>query len=81
MSTRRFGARYGSTVRKRVEKIEQKKKARYTCPNCRKKALEWEAVGIWVCRKCGFKMAGAAFEPMSDVGAKFFSVLRQYKKV
>jgi len=80
MSTRRFGSRYGATVRKRVEKIERKKRARYICPHCRKKALEWVAVGLWVCKRCGFKMAGAAFEPISDVGAKLLNMLQQYKK-
>ena len=80
MSTRRFGARYGSTIRKRVEKIERKKKKRYLCPNCRKRALRWVAVGLWECRNCGFKMAGAAFEPISDVGSKLMSLLTKFKK-
>lgn len=80
MSTRRFGARYGSTVRKRVEKIERKKKRKYMCPNCKKRTLRWISIGLWECRKCGFKMAGAAFEPRSDVGMKMRSLLLQYKK-
>ncbi len=80
MSTRRFGPRYGSTIRKRVEKIEKKKKRRYICPNCKKKSLKWVSVGLWECRNCGFKMAGAAFEPISDVGSKVISLLNQLKK-
>lgn len=80
MSTRRLGARYGATVRKRVEAIERKKKARYQCPHCKKENLVWIAFGIWECKNCGFKMGGAAFEPVSEINAKFLSVLEQHKK-
>ncbi len=80
MSTRRFGARYGATIRKRVEKIERKKKRKYPCPNCRKRTLRWVAVGLWECKNCGFKMAGAAFEPISDVGSKLMSLLVKTKR-
>ena len=80
MSTRRFGSRYGATIRKRVEKIERKKKKRYVCPNCKKRALRWVAVGLWECRNCGFKMAGAAFEPRSDAGAKIMSLISQIRR-
>ena len=50
------------------------------CPNCKKKSLKWVSVGLWECRNCGFKMAGAAFEPISDVGSKVISLLNQLKK-
>ena len=72
--------RHGATIRKRVRKIYEKKKKKYRCPNCRKKALRWVAVGLWECRNCGFKMAGAAFEPKSDVHEKLSSLLAQIRK-
>ena len=38
-STGRYGARYGSTIRKRVRQIEEKSKAVYKCPVCSMKTL------------------------------------------
>lgn len=59
----RFGARYGSTLRKRWNLIMLKKTALYECPRCLHKKLEWVSVGIWKCRKCGYTVAGGAYEP------------------
>lgn len=59
----RFGPRYGSTLRKRWNLIMIKKTSLYECPQCMHKKLEWVSVGIWRCRKCGFTVAGGAYEP------------------
>ena len=61
--TGRFGARYGSTIRKRVKAIEEKSRSLHKCPRCQSIKVKRIAVGIWYCRKCGLKFAGGAYEP------------------
>ncbi|MGQ4891905.1 MAG: 50S ribosomal protein L37Ae [Candidatus Njordarchaeia archaeon] len=78
-STGRFGARYGSGVRKKVLRVEKKKKNVYVCPVCKKRALKWKAVGIWVCSSCGTKVAGGAWEPITEVGKKVIMTMRRMK--
>lgn len=68
-STARFGARYGSTLRKRVREIEAKLRAKHKCPYCLTVgSLKRKAVGIWFCRKCGKVFAGGAYTPFSERG-------------
>jgi large subunit ribosomal protein L37Ae len=62
-TTKRFGARYGSRLRKRVEEIEKAQYATYQCSRCGRVAVRRVAVGIWQCRKCGHKFAGGAWSP------------------
>jgi len=78
-STGRFGARYGAGIRQRVLKVELRKKAKYICPNCRKKTLKWVAVGIWECKSCGFVWAGGAWDPLTDSGKKILDLIQQMK--
>lgn len=61
-STRKFGSRYGKTVRDKFGKIEAEQKKKYKCPYCSRDAVSREAVGIWVCTKCGSKFAGKAYK-------------------
>ena len=58
-----LGPKFGATVRKRYTRIERLLKMRRVCPNCGSRSLEREASGIWVCRKCGYKVAGGAYRP------------------
>jgi large subunit ribosomal protein L37Ae len=62
-SAARFGARYGTRVRKQVAAIESVSKANHECPKCHDKKLVKLAMGIWGCKKCGFKKAGGAWRP------------------
>ncbi len=64
----RFGPRYGATLRKRVREIEEKQRARHVCPRCGARAVKRVAIGIRECKKCGFKFAGGAREPETDIG-------------
>jgi len=66
--TRGLGARYGVTVRKRYRTILAEMKKPQTCPQCGFKSVRRESVGIWVCRKCGFKFAGGAYVPATKLG-------------
>jgi len=62
-SAGRFGARYGTRVRKRVAEIESIQKQRHACPACKFRSVSRNASGIWVCSKCGLKFAGGAYAP------------------
>ena len=59
----RFGPRYGSTVRKKYKRVMERLHAPHKCPNCGSYKVRRLSVGIWYCRKCGFKFAGGAYEP------------------
>ena len=37
-------------------------KAKRSCPDCGSKKFGRESVGIWACKKCGFKIAGTAYD-------------------
>ncbi len=58
----RFGARYGTSLRKKVQEVEEKLKTQKQCPDCKKMTMRRLAAGIWQCNKCGIKFAGNAYE-------------------
>jgi large subunit ribosomal protein L37Ae len=64
-SSGRFGCRYGRFVRKRVKDIEQISHALHRCPKCDMESVARKGTGIWECRKCGYKFAGGAYQPMT----------------
>lgn len=63
-SSKRFGSRYGSKIRKNVDEAESRDGE---CPECGGK-LEREVAGIWKCKSCDAKLTGGAYRP--DTGAK-----------
>ncbi len=60
-SAGRFGARYGARIRKLVAKIEEKQRSKQQCPVCKTGYVKRVAMGIYVCKKCGAKIAGKAY--------------------
>jgi large subunit ribosomal protein L37Ae len=60
-TVKRFGARYGSTIRERVGKIELLRNGPHTCPYCHDTKVKRKAVGIWFCSKCNVKFTGKAY--------------------
>ena len=66
-STGRLGAKYGRRVRVMLKKAEDKQKALYICPSCKKKSLKRVSAGIWQCRKCNTKLAGGAYSPKTGL--------------
>ncbi|PTD93838.1 50S ribosomal protein L37ae [archaeon SCG-AAA382B04] len=75
--TKRFGARYGRKIRKKVSEIEKKQKDSYECPNCKSQSLKRKASGIWICQKCGTKQAGGAYQPETSTGEAVKKALRE----
>jgi large subunit ribosomal protein L37Ae len=61
-SIRGLGAKYGGTVRKRYSNIQRVLKAKKECPSCSSLKLKRVASGIWRCSRCGFTMAGGAYD-------------------
>ncbi|MDO8656077.1 MAG: 50S ribosomal protein L37ae [Nanoarchaeota archaeon] len=61
LSTKRFGARYGRTLRAKFAKIEMVQRAKQKCPYCNKTAVKRLSMGIWNCTKCKIKFTGKAY--------------------
>ncbi|KAI5175276.1 large subunit ribosomal protein L37Ae [Pancytospora epiphaga] len=78
--TGKFGARYGSTLRKRVKSIEVSQHSRYICEACGKKGVKRVCVGIWKCSGCEHKFAGAAYAPTSTHGVSFNALIKSNNK-
>jgi large subunit ribosomal protein L37Ae len=66
---RGLGPRYGSTLRKRYIKVMTEMKKPHRCPSCGFPRVKRESVGVWACRKCGFKFTGGAYTPVTKLGA------------
>ena len=57
-----LGARYGIKPRKQFTKIQKTLKAKRRCPECGSLKFGRQDIGIWVCKKCSFKIAGQAYD-------------------
>jgi large subunit ribosomal protein L37Ae len=60
-TTKRYGTRYGATLKRRLNKIENVQRADQRCPRCNRPSAKWKSVGIFECRKCGAKFTGEAW--------------------
>ena len=60
-SVKRFGPRYGRTVKNKVGKIETDQRQSYQCPVCHYKKVKRVSTGIWQCEKCNAKFASKAY--------------------
>ena len=70
LTTKRFGVRYGRTVKQKVAKIEALAKKSYDCPFCTAKKVKKKSAGIWECGKCGKVFASKAYTVDKSVFAK-----------
>jgi len=61
-SLKGLGARYGIKPRKQYTKVHMTLKSKRKCPDCGSIQFGRQAVGIWSCKKCGFKIAGTAYD-------------------
>lgn len=57
----RFGARYGKTVRARLNKVESKQRKKQKCPFCGKLGVKRLEKGVWKCPRCEKKFASNTF--------------------
>lgn len=60
-SVKRFGTRYGWTIKHKLAKIEFEQKQRHKCPYCSKPKVSYVSYGIWQCDKCGSKFTARAY--------------------
>ena len=63
-----FGARYGTITRRQYNDVVSVLRTRHECPRCKFKAVKRWSVGIWLCRKCGYRFAGGAYVPVTKLG-------------
>jgi len=60
-STKRFGTRYGRSLKDKLAPIEEASRRTYKCPYCSKLGVRRQAAGIWFCKKCNAKFASKAY--------------------
>lgn len=60
-SVKRFGPRYGRTVKHKLAKIEAIQRGKHKCPYCNAMKAKRLSIGIWHCKKCGAKFTGRAY--------------------
>jgi len=63
-----FGARYGTLVRRRYIDVVTGLRQKHECPRCRFRTVKRRSVGVWLCKKCGYKIAGGAYIPSTKLG-------------
>jgi ribosomal protein eL43 len=60
-SVKRFGARYGRTVKEKVGKIEEEQRKKHKCPYCLGVKVRRTSTGIWHCERCNATFASRAY--------------------
>ncbi len=74
----KFGARYGSTLRKRYREVMEKRYAPHQCPFCGFKGrIKRISTGIWMCKKCGSVWAGGAYVPRTGLSKGFPKLVKR----
>ena len=74
-SARRFGARYGRTVKHNLAKVEAAQRASTQCPFCLYDKVKRLAMGIYTCGKCNAKFTGRAYtvapiKPITEIATE-----------
>ncbi|MBN1156117.1 50S ribosomal protein L37ae [Candidatus Woesearchaeota archaeon] len=58
---KRFGPRYGGSLKNVFAGIEKQQRSKQLCQYCRNTQVKRIAAGIWECRKCKAKFTGRAY--------------------
>ena len=66
-SAKRFGSRYGRSIRQKVWSIEKELRSKHKCPYCSKPKVKRLAAGIWECKGCNSKFTGAAYTLKKEI--------------
>ncbi len=66
----RYGPRYGVRIRRRVQEVEEARRASHVCPKCQAAAVRRRSSGVWQCRHCGHVFAGGAYRPVITTSFK-----------
>lgn len=61
-SLKGLGPKYGLKPRKKFTAVHKLLKAKRRCPECGSIRFGRVAVGIWVCKKCSYKVTGMAYD-------------------
>lgn len=69
-STKRFGPRYGRTLKRKLDKIESIQKGKHKCPYCHAEKVKRLNLGIWKCGKCDSEFTGRAYTTAKQVRTK-----------
>ncbi len=65
--TKRFGTRYGRTVKEKLAKVEDNSRKSYKCPYCAAQKVKKQSAGVWACSKCNKVFTGRAFSAETDI--------------
>ena len=60
-SVKKFGPRYGRTLKEKFGKIEKEQRKKHKCPYCSAIKVKRVSMGIWQCRRCKAKFTGKAY--------------------
>ena len=60
-SAKRFGTRYGNSLKVKVANVERIQRSLQKCPHCKKVAVKRTSKGIFTCKSCGAVIAGKAY--------------------
>lgn len=64
----RLRTRGGMSIRKNWTRLTLGMRAKHRCPRCSSMKVKRESVGIWGCKKCGYRFAGGAYIPSTKTG-------------
>ena len=76
-----FSARYGTVTRRQYVEIVTGLRGKHECPRCMFSTVKRWSVGVWHCRKCGYKFAGGAYTPRTKLGEIAARATRDRKSV
>ena len=60
-SVKKFGPRYGRTLKEKFGKIEKEQRKKHKCPYCAAIKVKRVSLGIWQCGRCKAKFTGKAY--------------------
>jgi len=72
-------SRYGRRIRKLVDKVELKRRAKYECPKCNKVNVKRVSYSIWKCKSCGATFAGGAYSFTTQMGNTSKRLLKDFR--